>query len=129
MSDRHLWDEMCEAMKWHNHEHHCCIDTVNRLLQKHPRAKERGEIPHVARGSLNVAEESWELDRLWGLIHETQITDVVPNSTGPAIVVLRWKGVEYLMDGRRRINGWKRNGNLGPHRVLVLHHVNQGNDA
>ena len=120
MAGRELWDEMCEILKWHNHPMHCCIDTVNRLLHKHPVSKMQKPIPQVARKSLDVSEETWSLDQLWTLIHPVQVTPDPPNAQGGAIVVLRLSGVNYLMDGRRRINEWKRTGVLGPHRVLIL---------
>jgi hypothetical protein len=94
---------------------------MNRLLQKHPRAKQRGEIPQVSRSFLNVSAESWSLEKLWNLIHPEQFTDVEPNVTNLPVIVLRWNGTDYLMDGRRRINRWKRNESIGPHRVLLVH--------
>jgi hypothetical protein len=36
-----------------------------------------------------------------------------PKNTSGAVVVVRWSGREYLMDGRRRINHWNRNSIAG----------------
>ena len=51
---------------------------------------------------------------------QKQVTPEEPYSTEGAVLVLRWSGVEYLMDGRRRLNHWKRKNAEGPHRTLVL---------
>ncbi len=122
MSDRAFWDKMCEVIKYHNHAKHCCIDTINRLLRKNPHVDPQSP-PQVSRQALKVSAESRSLANLWVLIHETQITSAEPGSLSPAVIVLRWNGQEYLMDGRRRINYWKRHNDVGPHRVLVLEGV------
>jgi hypothetical protein len=115
-----LWHEMCEVMKWHNRPRHCCVDTINRLMAKHPVAKRLRKTIQVSRESLVVSAEMRSLEQLWQLIHREHLTRKPPGATGFAIVVLRWDGTEFLLDGRRRINHWKRRNLAGPYRVLVL---------
>lgn len=122
-----LWNEMCDVIKWHNQQHHCCVDTLNRLWRKDPFVKDPNILPTLQKNALQVVEDARSLDQLWGFIHEKRKTDLQPVAIDLAIVLLRWKEEEYLIDGRRRINHWKRQGNLGPHRVLVVY-AKDGND-
>jgi hypothetical protein len=115
------WDEVCRALKWQEFQGHSCIDTLNRIWAKDPTGVNPRPLPVVSRQASEVTKESWGLDRLWNLIHELGMTDVPPRSTTPAVIVLRWDGVDYLIDGRRRINHWQRNADQGPHKVLVIH--------
>ena len=121
MSSPDLWDETCEVLKHHYLAGHSCIDTINRLLRKNPHVQNPRSPPQVKREKLTVSAENRSLSQLWTLIHATQVTQTPPGQVGRAIVVLRLHdGSEYLMDGRRRINLWKRQGTDGPHRVLVV---------
>jgi len=122
VGNRRNWDEMCEVIKWHNHLHDCCIDTLNRLLREKPvNRKKTRELVMLDRSELDVSEETWTTEMLWSLLDESQRVDDPPDRFDRAVVVLRWKGIDYLMDGRRRVNYWHRNLIPGPHRVLVVH--------
>jgi hypothetical protein len=120
MNDSELWDEVCAVLKWHYRPGHGCVDTINRLRAKHPVAKKLGKHFRVQRGSLVVCAESRSIEQLWPLIHPKLVTRAPPHATDAPIVVLRADDVEYLLDGRRRINFWSRNKLAGPHRVLVI---------
>jgi len=116
-----LWSEFARGIQYHRaNPAHDEIDTVNRLLRKHPVLKDRGQVLQLPKGHLRVEEEHWTLEQLWGLIHPAHLTPLEPSSTEHAVTVVRWSGENFLMDGRRRINHWKRSANEGPHRVLVL---------
>jgi len=125
MNSDTLWNEMCDVIKWHNQRHHCCVDTLNRLWRKDPFVKDSNVLPFLPKSALEVVEDTRSLDQLWEFIHEKRKTELHPAATDMAIVLLRWKGEEYLIDGRRRINHWKRQGSLGPHRVLVVYAKNE----
>ncbi len=120
MDDSELWDEVCETLKWHNRPGHGCVETINRLLAKHPTARKLVKTLRVRRESLTVCAEARNADNLWRLIHPKLVTRAPPHATDAPIVVLRTVDVEYLLDGRRRINYWNRNNLAGPHRVLVV---------
>jgi hypothetical protein len=120
MDDSELWDEVCGVLKWHYRPAHSCVDTINRLRAKHPLARKVGKAFHVQRESLVVRAESRSIKQLWPLIHPKLVTRVLPHATDAPVVVLRSDDVEYLLDGRRRINYWSRHNQAGPHRVLVL---------
>ena len=105
----------------HIHPGHDVVDTVNRLLDKSPWLKESEVTLKMPKSDLEISEESWELSRLWTLVHRLQVTSEDPTSLAGAVLLLRWTGLEYLIDGRRRINAWQRRGfAVGPHRTLVL---------
>lgn len=120
MNESELWDEVCGALKWHYRPGHGCVDTINRLRAKHPVAKKLGKEFRVQRESLVVCAESRSIEQLWALIHPKLVTRTPPHATDAPVVVLRSDDVEYLIDGRRRINYWSRNNLAGPHRVLVV---------
>jgi hypothetical protein len=121
IQSRSLWDEMCDVIKWHNYAQHCCVDTVNRLWRKDPFVLSPSALPVISRELLDVSLENWSLDQLLRFIGPERETDLQPAATDCALVVLRWQEVDYLIDGRRRINHWKRQQLCGPHRVLILH--------
>jgi hypothetical protein len=120
MNDSELWDEVCEVLKWHYRPGHGCVDTINRLLAKHPAAKKLAKQLRVQRESSSVCVELRSIEILWHLIHPKLVTRAAPHATNAPVVVLRFSGVEYLLDGRRRINFWNRTNEPGPHRVLVV---------
>lgn len=96
-----------------NHPNGYCAAKVARLFGKSPWL-----VDEVAKAA--VVEESWDLPKLQGLLHVEQETPTPPNSRDGAIIVLRWNGRDYLIDGRRRINQWVREKTSGPFRVLVI---------
>jgi len=120
MDDSKLWDEVCGVLKWHYRAGHGCVDTINRLRAKHPVARKLGKAFRVRRESLVVRAESRSIEQLWPLIHPKLVTRAPPHATDAPVVVLKSDDVEYLLDGRRRINYWSRNNQTGPHRVLIV---------
>ena len=124
-NDRMLWEEFRGVIARHNLSGDDAIDTVNRLLRKNPWLRHSGATLQIPKTGLRVSVESWELSRLWQLIHLAQVTPDEPASTGGAVLILRWSGFECLLDGRRRVNLWQRNNVAGPHRALVLENVTQ----
>ncbi len=120
MMDSELWNEVCDVLKWHYRPGHSCVDTINRLRAKHPVARKLGKAFRVQRESLIVCAEWRSIEQLWPLIHPKLVTRAPPHATDAPVVVLRSDDVEYLLDGRRRINYWSRNNQAGPHRVLVV---------
>jgi hypothetical protein len=119
--ERSLWDEMCQVIKWHNHPQDYCVDTLNRLWRKDPLVENASRLPVLFQDLLDVSMESWSLEQLTSFIGPARETELQPAATDCAIVVLRWEGINYLIDGRRRINYWKRHRQSGPHRVLIVH--------
>jgi hypothetical protein len=120
MTDPDLWDEVCRVLKWHYRPGHSCVDTINRLRAKHPVARKLGKAFRVQRESLAIRADSRSIEQLRLLIHPKLVTRAPPHATDAPVVVLNSNGVEYLLDGRRRINYWSRNDQAGPHRVLVV---------
>jgi hypothetical protein len=116
-----LWSEFFELMKWRHIAHgHDLVDTINRLMAKHPSVVDSGRMVQLPRDKVTISAELWDLSRLWPLIHPKQITPDEPFALSGPVAVLRWDGCHYLVDGRRRINHWQRQGVTGPHRVLLI---------
>ncbi len=121
-----LWVLACEVIKWHN-KGESCIDTLNRLWWKHPAVtNEKGEkiiahdIPKLSESMIQVTSEQWSLAQLMSLKLDRHHARDEPIATTPPIIVLRWFGKDFLIDGCTRINYWHKNGNVGPHAVLVI---------
>jgi len=114
-----LWEELCRIIGYHAKPGDDCIETTNRLLQKHPSLKSR-RLARVTRDTHCIAAESWTPERLWELILPSQVTHDPPRSAQEAVIVARLEGDYYLIDGRRRINFWKREGLPWERRVLVI---------
>jgi hypothetical protein len=115
-----LWEEFREILQRHFAAGHDSIDTINRLLRKNPWLTESAKTLQIPKQNLRISEESWEVERLWRLIHPMMITPAEPARPHGAVLILRSGGAEYLIDGRRRINHWKRSAVVGPHRALVV---------
>jgi hypothetical protein len=121
--DADLWEEYQSVLSGHIHPGHDAVDTINRLLRKSPWLTAAGTMFQIPRTGLEISQKSWELSQLWPLIHSDQITAQEPASLNGAVLLLRWADVNYLIDGRRRVNSWRRHGIPGPHRTLVVQRV------
>ena len=119
-TEMELWKELCEIIDYHDKPGDDCIETLNRLLHKHPLARVPLLSMRITRESHRLSVESWSPDRLWQLIQPSQVTHDPPRSAQEAVIVARFGGVDYLIDGRRRINFWKREGLPWERRVLVI---------
>jgi len=116
-----LWKELHELLKHrHMHADHDAIASVNRLLMKNERVKASLGLLHIPRESAKIAVESWDLVRLVSLLDQSQKTEIPPARLTGAVAVVRHGELEFLVDGRRRINAWSRSDATGPHRVLVV---------
>ena len=122
-NESELWDELCKIISYHDKPGDGCMETLNRLLRKHPSVKSRKLSVQIARESHRLSAESWGPDRLWQLILPSHKTRDPPRSAQEAVVVARFEGADYLIDGRRRINFWKREGLPWERRVLVIEAV------
>lgn len=122
-NESELWDELCEIIAWHDKPGDECFETLNRLLLKHPRVKPQDLRGRITRETYRLSVESWKPDRLWQLIRPSQVTHDPPRSAQEAVIVARLEGVDYLIDGRRRINYWQREGLPWERRVLVIEPV------
>jgi hypothetical protein len=106
------------AVLKHHSKGRTFIETVNRLFGE--KAKLHGKVaPTLKEAELRVRREWWFLDRLWSLLHPSQIVDVPPDQEVVPVVVMS-SGGHFLIDGRRRINLWKRSNSEGPHQVLRI---------
>lgn len=119
-NDAELWEELREIIGYHDKPGDGCIETLNRLLHKHPLARPSLLAIRIARETHRLSAEEWEPERLWQLIRPSQITQDPPRSAQEAVIVARFEGRDYLIDGRRRINFWKREGLPWKRRVLVI---------
>lgn len=119
-SDAALWEELCEIIGYHDKPGDDCIETLNRLLHKHPLATPSRFAIRITRETHRLSAESWDLERLWRLIPPSQVTNDPPRSAQEAVIVARFEGADYLLDGRRRINFWQREGLPWERRVLVI---------
>jgi hypothetical protein len=116
-----LWRELRDVLGGHIASGHDEVDTFNRLLRKRRKRFEPNLMLQLPDEGLRIRAEEWLLDALWSLLdHPSLIVNDEPNRPEGAVVVVRWDGRNFLMDGRRRINYWKRQGIVGPHRVLLI---------
>jgi hypothetical protein len=113
--------ELCHVLMWHS-KGKTCLETLNRLWRKNQAMWGMANVSPMQESSLRITRESWDLARLWSLLHPTQVTPKPPDSLEYELVVVRTRAKDYLIDGRRRINHWKRTLDDGPHSVLVVWH-------
>jgi hypothetical protein len=118
----YLWILACEVLKWHNKGSDRCIDTLNRLWNKHTEVRGKNgerllEVPVLKEEMLSVTAEHWSLSRLAALKRSHARSRPL---FFPPIIVLRWVDREFLIDGTTRVNLWSEQGNVGPHAVLKI---------
>jgi hypothetical protein len=122
VDSEYLWIQACEVLKWHNKNNDRCIDTLNRLWNKHSEVRgSNGEtllvVPLLSEAMLTVCAEHWSLDRLVAL---KRSHDRSKPMFFPPIIILRWFDRDFLIDGTTRVNLWNNIGNFGPHAVLKI---------
>jgi hypothetical protein len=121
-----LWAEVGEILKSGNHDRgDGPLGSINRLLRKHPLPGSRGiQAPQIQPDGVEIAVEHWDVRSLWDdvLVKPSQVTDDLPRGDASAFILLRWAGLLYLIDGRRRINELHRQQDPGTYRVLVIQH-------
>lgn len=83
-------------------------------------SKRLWELFSFARNYVEITEETWDLPKLASLLHSSQLTTDEPTKPIGAVIVIRRGALEFLVDGRRRINHWRRNAVTGLIRVLVV---------
>ena len=118
----YLWIQVCEQLKWHNKGTDGCIDTLNRLWQKHTEVRSANgevllEVPTLTEDMLIVRAEQWPLDKLIGCTRAH--TRASPLFFAP-IIILSWFERHFLVDGNTRVNFWSNRNNVGPHAVLRI---------
>src|SRR5258705_4985937 len=91
LGQAYLWIQVCEVLKWHNKGSDRCVDTLNRLWQKHsevrgPNGEKLMDVPVLSQEALVVSLEHWLLDRLAALARSH---DRDRPAFFPPIVVLR----------------------------------------
>ena len=78
--------------------------------------------PHATQAvnldKLKVLSEVWEPERLVTL--DRYHARTAPKREDLPIIVVRWDGIEYLIDGTTRINKWEHEKRSEPHEVLVI---------
>lgn len=119
-----LWTMAYAIIRWHNRGQDDCIETLNRLWRSGPWIQDPSVLPMITTTGMHLTLQHWNLKQLTELLHPTQKTSKVPRSTAPPIIVIRWLDKDFLIDGRTRINFWKKNNDNGPHRVIVIHVTN-----
>lgn len=115
-----LWDAVCAVLCWHNRGNDGCIQTLNRLWRKHPQTQKASSLPVLQLENLSFDLESWSVERLVGLLPPTYVTNKTPRSLAPPVIILRYDQIDYLIDGRTRINYWKRTADTGQHRIIII---------
>ena len=120
MNQQELWKELSEVLS--NHFGSCaCQETLNRLFLKALLTPEGTEdrVPSLSSNNVQLLQEEWSTEQLVKLLKPAHITHKEPHDCGQ-VVVARWKQNEYLIDGRKRINSWRRNDDKGTHPVIIV---------
>jgi hypothetical protein len=111
------WEEMCRILSNHFEGNDDCEATLNRLIKKGLGAQ--GTV--ITRQSISIYLEQWTLNRLWSTIKkDNDVTELVPHREGDPPIIMRWRGADYRLDGRKRINQLHRRLEQGPHAVLIV---------
>jgi hypothetical protein len=112
-------DAVWRVLKWHS-KGKTCIETINRLWQKNQRMWGVPHAPKFEESDLRALREQWGLEELWSLLHPSQVTELKPVSVDHDVIAIRPIDKTFILDGRRRINHWKRIGRTEPINVLVI---------
>ena len=116
------WDQVCEILKYHR-EKISCVEKINRIWIKSPLLGNLDELPYLMQNNTHLFTETWRFEKVLKLIEHPKLkTSLEPRSLEGAIVVVRWKGNDYLMDGKRRINYWNRKKGKELMEVIIIAH-------
>ena len=119
-TNNQLFDAVCELV--HNghrkRPHHTPLDTLNRLFEKHLKGK--GDIatnaPRLTGMNTRVTEVTRPKQEFVALSH--------PEGDGRdspyPIVIVRFRGVDCLLDGNHRCRAWRASGDTSMHTAYVL---------
>lgn len=126
-----LLDELNEVLKWHAGTKESLDQFFNRALHERvsnkrlPKGKHQPgwETAQLSEAEVIVCDELWTLEELlqFSQWHER----AQPARTNVPVVVFRGWGQRCLIDGQTRINRWRKLGDTGPHRVLVVEPVRE----
>ncbi|HEY2786344.1 MAG TPA: hypothetical protein VGJ05_15360 [Fimbriiglobus sp.] len=115
-NDDALWNRAKELLRHHQKsDDPTPVDALNRLL--HEAAPEASSI-RLSEANCRIVLESWLMKKLAGL--RRRHDRATPKDEGCPILVVCWRGKQYLIDGGNRINKWVKEKNEGSHAVLVM---------
>ena len=123
-----LWEEAKAQLGFHARPGHDWLDTLNRLWRKNRFVMSMDGVlklpqapPVLTRDMLTVSRDYWPLERLVPLVHIDAHDRARPKRDDRPILILEWQGRNFLIDGINRINRRKRDGDAGPHEVIIYH--------
>lgn len=97
---------------------------LDRLADKVVRARlgdaAGDRLPAISPETAFAFQRPMTLADLLALVDERWLTTLEPRRVDLPVVVLLFEGTEMLVDGRRRLNRWRRNGDQGPHAAIVI---------
>jgi hypothetical protein len=115
-----LFDAVCDLLqKGHRKKpHHTPLDTINRLFQKHLKGMSAiaGNPPRLTSQNTLVTQET----------RSKQEFAKLANPVGGArdcehpIVIVRYRGVDCLLDGHLRARAWLTSADMSEHTAYVL---------
>ncbi len=115
-----LFDAVCDLLqKGHRKRpHHTPLDTLNRLFEKHLKAKPEiaANAPRLTSMNTRVIEETRSKQEFAILGHP----EGAGRDSSYPIVIVRFRGVDCLLDGNHRCRAWKANGDTSLHTAYVL---------
>jgi len=121
-----MWELHCHRAKGTKHT---WIETLNRLAKKgEALINARGDVipraglPEFVPERLSARMELWDMDRLLDARHAKPHHRVKPKCDYCPILVLSLFGKQFVIDGGTRLNRRIIDGDVGPHRVVVLEH-------
>ena len=115
-----LFDEVCDLLQAGHRKkpHHTPLDTINRLFDKH--LKEKPDLaenaPRLTSANTVVIRETKpkvDFAKLAHPIGEKRDADF-------PLVIVRYRGVDCLLDGNHRCRAWKADSDTTPHTAYVL---------
>ena len=110
------WDMACNILRAHVRPGESCEQAINRLWTKGVSELR----PWISRGAVDIYFEHWDPGRLSALDGKGEATAGKPPEAGDPPVVVRWRGRDHRIDGRRRIDDQHTQRGSGPREVLIL---------
>lgn len=115
-----LWKELCMQMGFHRKGADTDEQTLNRLFCKALAPEAKTDLPSLTPKTVKISKKRWTAAELKALLTESHHTELEPENSEGAVVVVRWQNKNYLLDGRRRINCWLRSGDASSQYVLFV---------
>src|SRR5688572_14555316 len=108
-----LWQELWDLLGHDCKRNESPRQRFNRIFRE--QVGDHPPIPFITKA---IRKAYWPLSQLTKFAMPQ--AGAAPKREDVPLVVVRWRDADFLIDGRRRINRWVEQADIGPHSLLLI---------